>query len=117
MGVTVAAILYLVFFGTYDFNGNSLVGTKTGNIQQTSEWEGVLWYMTEYLETPIARYYYEYCYLPNVHANDYVSEALGMYKNEDYYNNNIQKTASDLSVSTDASNDFYYGATYSTGWK
>lgn len=124
MGVTVAMILYMVFFGTTSFDGTSLVGTKTGNITQTSSWQGVLWYAAESIETPISRYYYEYCYLPNIHQSDYVDEALGGIKNSAYYNGNIQQTRTDLSY--DASNpcaDFYnFGVSltgipyYSTGW-
>lgn len=126
MSVTVAMILYMVFFGTVGFNGNSLVGEKIGNIEQTSSWNGVIWYMARAIETPISRYYYEYCYLPNIHQNDYVDEALGGIKNSDYYyNGDIQETETDLSQS--ASNpyadlyDFHPSHNgivhYSTGWK
>lgn len=117
MGVTVAMLLYLVLFGTYDLNGNSLVGSTTGTITQTSEWKGALWYAAEAMENPISRYYYEYCYLPNLHKNDYVDEALGGSKSF----SSLQKTATDLSSSpTDDTYNFSTGSstfqTYSTGW-
>lgn len=118
MGVTVAMILYLVFFGTYDLNGNSLVGTNTGNITQVAEWKGALWYAAEAMENPISRYYYEYCYLPNLHKDDYVDEALGGSKTF----STLQRTTTDLSSSpTDDTYSFSTGSssvfqTYSTGW-
>lgn len=117
MGVTVAMLLYLALFGTYDLNGNSLVGTTTGTITQTTEWKGALWYAAEAMENPISRYYYEYCYLPNLHKNDYVDEALGGSKSF----SSLQKTATDLSSSpTDDTYNFSTGSstfqTYSTGW-
>lgn len=120
MGVTVAMILYLVLFGTYDLNGNSLVGTKTGNITQVSEWKGVLWYAAEAMETPISRYYYEYCYLPNLHKDDYVDEALGGSKNF----STLQRTTTDLSSTPTDDKDTYNFSisnssvfpTYSTEW-
>lgn len=102
MCVTIASILYLVLFGTRNLNGDSLVGTKTGNITQNSEWMGAIWYMAQAVETPIARHYYEYCYLPNIHANDYVDEVLGGHKNNTsyYYDGNMQKTDTDLATSS-----------------
>ncbi len=117
MGVTVAMLLYLALFGTYDLNGNSLVDTTTGTITQTTEWKGALWYAAEAMENPISRYYYEYCYLPNLHKNDYVDEALGGSKSF----SSLQKTATDLSSSpTDDTYNFSTGSstfqTYSTGW-
>lgn len=117
MGVTVAMLLYLALFGTYDLNGNSLVGTTTGTITQITEWKGALWYAAEAMENPISRYYYEYCYLPNLHKNDYVDEALGGSKSF----SSLQKTATDLSSSpTDDTYNFSTGSstfqTYSTGW-
>lgn len=119
MGVTVAMLLYLALFGTYDLNGNSLVGTTTGTITQTAEWKGALWYAAEAMENPISRYYYEYCYLPNLHKDDYVDEALGGSKSF----STLQKTATDLSSSpTDDIYNFSTGSssvfqTYTTGWK
>lgn len=119
MGVTVAMLLYLALFGTYDLNGNSLVGTKTGNITQLSEWKGALWFAAEAMENPISRYYYEYCYLPSLHKNDYVDEALGGSKTY----STMQRTTTDLSSTpTDDTYNFTTGGssvfqTYSTGWK
>lgn len=126
MGVTVAMFLYLALFGTNDLNGNSLVGTKTGNVEQNTAWQGAIWYMARAIENPISRYYFQYCYLPNVHQNDYVDEALGGSKYASYYNGNLQHTETDLSndgtlgnpidfyTFTSNSNGIYH---YSTGWK
>lgn len=121
IGVTVAMILYLVLFGTYDLDGNSLVGTKTGNIEQTKEWQGVIWYMARSIETPISRYYFEYCYIPSVHQNDYVDEVLGGTKYVSYYDGNLQHTKTDLSNNskdfynfTSGTNGIYH---YTTGWR
>lgn len=126
IAVTVAMILYLVLFGTTSLNGskNDLVGTKTGNITQTQAWQGVLWYVAETVETPISRYYYQYCYLPNIHQNSGVDIALGGKYNTSYFNGNIQKTKSDLSDSAlypsadlynfQDVNGVYH---YSTGWR
>lgn len=119
MGVTVAMLLYFALFGTVDLDGNSLVGNKTGNIEQTSYWRGALWYAAEAMENPISRYYYEYCYLPSIHKDDYVDEALGGSQTF----SSIQKTATNLSSSpTDDTYSFSTGnstvfQTYSTGWK
>lgn len=126
IGVTVAMILYLVLFGTTSLNGskNDLVGTKTGNIEQTQAWQGVIWYMAEAIETPLSRYYYQYCYLPNLHQGGGVDKALGGTYNTAYFNGDIQKTETDLKDSAlypsgdlynfSSSNGVYH---YSTGWR
>lgn len=125
MGVTVAMFLYLALFGTYDLDGNSLVGTKTGNVTQAQEWKGAIWYMARSIESPISRYYYQYCYLPNVHQNDYVDEDLGGIATS-MFSGDIQKTTSDLSSNGTLSSphDFYTFSSgtngvyyYTTGWK
>ena len=120
MGVTVAVILYLVLFGTTSLRGESLVGKKVGNIDSVTEWQGALWYMARAVENPISRYYYEYCYLPNIHQNDYVDQALGGTPNV----SDIQKTETDLTRNyTKPYDDLYNFPSehdciyhYSTGW-
>ena len=83
-------------------------------------WKGALWYAAEQLETPISKYYYEYCFLPNIHSNDYVDEALeGIKDTTTYYKNgNLQLTETNLSGNNDlyrfASHDIPH---YSTGWR
>lgn len=120
LGVTVAVILYLVLFGTTSLKGESLVGKSVGNVESVAEWEGALWHLARAVETPIARYYYEYCYLPNIHQNDYVDQALGGSPKV----GDIQKTETDLTRNFtkpyDDTHDFqdeYEGVYhYSTGW-
>ena len=98
MGATVAVILYWVFFG----NG---------------VWRGVIWFAADAVESSISRYYYEFCYLPNAHVNDYMDESLGC--SIIFPINDIQKTTSDLSSTDLVSVPIDYteaSAVYSTGW-
>lgn len=113
MGVVVAMLLYFAFFG-FHLSGDSYY---SGN-----EWEGALWYAGRAIETPLSRFYYEYCYLPTVNRDNAVDSALGGTQI-----NPLQKTESDLTDSstrkssdnysfesaTSSSNISYY---YSTGW-
>lgn len=114
MGVVAAMLLYLFLFGNRNLDGDNLyMGTANYH------WKGALWYAAEQLETPIAKYYYEYCFLPNIHSNDYVDEALDGSKSSTYYKNgNLQLTETNLS----GNNDLYtFGSSsiphYSTGWR
>lgn len=88
--------LYMAFFG---------VGS----------WEGALFYASRQVEHPISKYYYTYCYLPNVHMEDGVDVSLGATLAEDY--SSIMKTESDLSSPTSDNSSFgtenYH---YSSGW-
>lgn len=90
------AVLYMVFFG---------VGA----------WEGALFYASRQIEHPISKYYYAYCYLPNVHMEDGVDVALGATLVKD--TSQIMKTESDLTSDTSDNSVFttgYYH--YSSGW-
>lgn len=98
MGSTVALILYFVFFGV--------------NMAPYGTWEGVLWWSARAVETPISRYYYEYCYLPNVYSSYYVDEALDGAR----IVSDIQDTPADLS-SVDDLYIFTGSDHYSTGWR
>lgn len=98
MGSTVALMLYFAFFGIKD-------------------WRGVLFYASEVVESSISRYYYEYCYLPNIHMNDSIDESLGCTVAAD-----LQSTETFLgeeaglvynNVSYPSSLDSFY----TTGWK
>lgn len=114
MWVTIAWLLYLVFFGTYSLQGRDMTSdgaAYTGNIDQTVAWEGVLWHAAKAIENPISKYYYEFCYLPNIHASDYVDEALGgMPAYGDLFS-----TETDLSL---VNSDMYtLSPNYSSGWR
>ena len=76
MGAVLAYTLFVVFFG----NRVRLFGANVAG-----NWNGVLHYAALAMEKPIARYYYDNCYLPTAHMNDGVDEALG-YSIETNYN-------------------------------
>lgn len=81
-GVMAALAFYVLFFGTQSFEGDTIelpdaIGYDNTSIANTT-WKGVLWYVAEYMEKPVAKYYYDYCYVPNIHQSDYVDEALGL---------------------------------------
>ena len=40
--------------------------------------DGALWSISEGVQTPIAFYYHQYCYTPNMHQSDEVDKALGL---------------------------------------
>ena len=62
MGTIVALLLYRAFFGQH-----------SGGI----EWKGALMFAAEAIEQPISRYYFEYCFLPNIHSTDAIDRQLG----------------------------------------
>lgn len=99
LGCVVALILYFVFFGV--------------NLTPYGNWEGLIYYSARAIETPISRYYYEYCYLPSMHSNDAIDKALNGV-NTVY---DIQQTPTDLTHGVDV---FSFSTTpnhYSTGWQ
>ena len=120
-GVVLAGCMYILFFGTSAFNS-----TEIGTMKIRGTWKGALWYMAEALETPISRYYYEYTFLPNIHSNDYVDEALGGRPSWRYYRNS-KLFASETDLSEDPfyrTEDTYNFSSvnpsiqfYSTGWQ
>lgn len=40
--------------------------------------DGTLWYMSESIQSPIAVYYHQYCYTPNMHQSDSIDKILGL---------------------------------------
>ena len=72
MGVIVAFVLYILFFGTTDWNGGSIVPKLGQNndmsrtVKMNHEWMGLLFYMTASVEANMSRYYNQYCYIPTV---------------------------------------------------
>lgn len=113
--VTLAWIMYLVLFGTYSLDGRNLATgdtAYTGNTRQTEEWKGVLWNAALSVETPIAKYYHEFCLIPNVHANDYIDATLGGYSRYPLF-----QTPCDLSVDASDMYDVGGASNWSTGWQ
>ena len=104
-GTAAAMVLYFVLFGV-----------PAGNIAGVFHWtqyRGAIYYAARFIETPISRYYYEYSYIPNFHANDYVDEALGGTDNiGDIYN-----TPADLSWFDDGYTFTGSVRHWSTGWQ
>lgn len=119
--VSIAWIMYLVLFGTYSLNGEEIaVGDTayTGNTTQSTAWKGVLWSMALSVESPLSGYYYDFCFIPNVHANDYVDAALGASPSGSFPGGNLHQTATDLSrvdsdMYTPSSSSAYK---WSSGW-
>lgn len=118
--VTIATLLYFIFFGWTTPQNISL----NGQVKAEGQWKGLIYYEAEAVERSIARYYYEYCYLPVMHRDDEVDSYLGL--NIEYTgNNHYQDTPSNLS-SNDVHNINYNvttaggmasGTYYDTGWK
>lgn len=105
LGTMVAMVLYFVLFGT-----------PAGQIAGVLRWDetyGAIYNAGRFVETPIAKYYYEYSYIPNSHANDYIDMALG----GTLTISSVYETDPDLSFD----NEFIaFNGTYqhwSTGWK
>lgn len=116
MGLVAAFLVYFMLFGNRSLDGHNIY-MGSANLH----WKGALWYAAEQLENPISRYYYEYCYLPNIHTNDYLDEALGGTRNTGglYYHGSMQETRTDLSGSDDLYTFHSTGdiTHYSTGWR
>lgn len=95
--------LYTIFFK---------VPIKVGDIKVN----GVLQYSALSMEYPISKYYYTYCYLPNVHMEDSIDVSLGADLKSDY--SSMMNTESDLSSDDSDNSDFSNIETqyYSTGW-
>lgn len=70
--------------------------------------DGALWVISNNIQAPIAQYYYEYCYLPNIHENDAVDSALGCHV---LYSVTNTPTNHTTTVAYPANNF------YTTGWK
>lgn len=126
MGVFVAILLYVLFFGTNSSADGDVVDVSelpvgAELVDGLQNWQGVLWWAAWWIEVPISRYYYEYSYVPNMHVNDYVDEELGksynIQLNEDVYDgDNIFKSKADLSSSDSDRYTFSGDGYYSTGW-
>ena len=104
MMTTLALVLYWVFFGQ----------ASTGH-------KGVLYWLCYNLEAPIAQYYYNYCYLPNVHNSDYIDMELGVqvYGKSDYSQITMadyNSTALELQMAGVGSVYTYPSTHYSSGW-
>lgn len=101
MGAIVAVILYLIMFGwgngDYRFLSTGViksdVNTGVGANVNKTQFDGVIFIAARNIEGSIARYYYEYCYLPNAHVNDGYDMALGYISGKDI---SYQTTPSNL---------------------
>lgn len=140
MGAVAAALLFMLFFGsgnakTILFGGTSAMhsaGTFTADADSdtaygrtVADWEGVWYWMCSAMEYPIAKYYYDYCYVPEVLGDYYVDDALGIdytYENAegiDNYNStsntklNIKRVPTNLNTNEIVENST---VEYSTGW-
>lgn len=68
--------------------------------------DGALWRMSEAVQTPIAFYYHQYCYTPNMHQTDETDRVLGLTPIWNLHNtpSNIENKDS---VSYPAGNSYY----------
>lgn len=94
-------LLYYALFGSRNLSGGAIAGE--------AEWEGALFYASRQIEHPISKYYYSYCYLPNIHMEDDIDESLGASLVHDC--DNINKTESDLQ-SDDYSDNSLFSSSY-----
>lgn len=117
MGAVVATLLYLIFFGTTDLAGNSSMQVNNGShvMKFTSEWKGVLFYMAEAVQTPTAKYYYDYCFNPSIHSTDYLDLSLGCEIQGQDSGGSIDLNQTDASLETEFVS--LPTSSYSTGWK
>lgn len=101
MCAVLMSTLYFVFFGQ-------------------GSWEGALFYATRQTEIPISKYYYTYCYLPNVHMNDAIDEALGgsiIIAVDENGIGDLLDTEPNLSTDDSSNVNFFSsGDHYSDGW-
>ena len=107
MCAIIMTTLYTIFFK---------VPIKIGDIKVN----GALQYACYYMEYPISKYYYTYCFLPNVHMEDSIDDSLGADIDCDSSDSSFRKTEADLS--SDDSDNSVFGERsssyhhYSTGW-
>lgn len=83
MGVIAAVILYFVFFGSANDVDSETYEVKGG-------WKGVIGVASDGIETSIARYYYNYCYLPTIQGNDGTDALLGFTARVPNYSSEIE---------------------------
>lgn len=117
MGAVVATLLYFIFFGTTDLAGNSSMQVNEGSHVMTfaREWKGALFYMAEAVQTPTAKYYYDYCFNPSIHSTDYLDMSLGCTAQGQTSGGSIDLNQTDASLETEFIS--LPTSSYSTGWK
>ncbi len=101
--VTIASLLYVIFFGTGEILApmNSATGTyQEGTVQKAgfeqgsnARWEGLIYYTARAIENPIGSFYYNFCYVPSVHNTDYLDVEMGC---SVFGNGNMGGIASDI---------------------
>lgn len=110
-----AFVLYMIFFGTKDLNGNAIAGENP--------FEGVLWFAARKVETPIGAYYYNYCYLPTIYNNMSMDTELAKTTSTTIPSASTIDMFHTNTKLSDESYDIYNLGTsgtngyYSTGWK
>ena len=70
MGAIIGAIFYFIFFGT-------VADVKSETYEIDGGWKGVIGVASDSIETSVARYYYNYCYLPTIQGNDGTDAMIG----------------------------------------
>ena len=73
MGAVAAVILYFVLFGQMKSGSTGIIRADPSG----ERWEGALFYAARAIESPISRYYYEYCYKPGILEYYYLDKDLG----------------------------------------
>lgn len=83
MLVIAAAILYFIFFGTVD-------DVKSETYEAKGGYKGVIGVASDTIETSIARYYYNYCFLPTIQGNDGTDAIIGFNSRKPNYSSEIE---------------------------
>lgn len=83
MFAIIGAILYFIFFGT-----TNTVTSETYEVQ--GGWKGVLGVASDSIEVSIARYYYNYCFLPTVNVNNATDTLLGFNSRDVKYSSEVE---------------------------
>ena len=86
MFATIGLVVYILFMGTFTPNGTAITqaqlstGNAMGITNVSSEghygWEGLISYVSRHIELPIARFYYDNCYLPTAHNTTYLDSVI-----------------------------------------
>ena len=65
MGLMVAFVLYILFFGVTNWDGDTITTSGYGRAKTDGVWMGLIFYMSAAVETNMSRYYNQYCYIPS----------------------------------------------------
>ena len=116
---TIAFVLYYIFFGNYNRQGVEVDGRVNDYVVSSNDasvrWKGVLFVAADNIQTSIAKYYYDYCYLPTVYDTEYIDAALG--GSVITYGGDMSKIKTKLDSNNSAYDDGGLSTHYSEGWK